>query len=246
MNGQNVPIPVDLLRQFTGQQQTDLMSNSRDVQSGVTSDIMRLEAQATQKAAAGAVPPGAIPTVGATPAKPLPVQSGMPATAISKMPVSDRPTFIPKAYTDTAARLAEDTPARTLVNSVIQAESSGRPNAESPKGAYGLMQLHGDLRTVGTESSPQRNILAGSRYLFGLVDKYAGDVAKALAAYNWGPTRVDAAGDQWQTRAPSTVLKYVSKVMQSWQAGSVRDHISRFLKFAPAKAGAPMQGGMAQ
>lgn len=83
-----------------------------------------------------------------------------------------------------------------LVRAVIEQESAFRPCAVSNKGAQGLMQLMpdtaGDLK-VEDVFDPQENILAGSKYLKQLLDKYKGDNKLALAAYNAGPAAVDAA-----------------------------------------------------
>ncbi len=88
-----------------------------------------------------------------------------------------------------------------LVLAVIQVESSGYNFAVSPAGAMGLMQLlpataedvarRIGLRWVGpaTLFDPVFNVRLGVLYLRELVDRY-GSVTTALAAYNWGPTRI--------------------------------------------------------
>ena len=47
---------------------------------------------------------------------------------------------------------------------------------------------------VNDAFDPKQNVDAGAKYLKQLLDKYKGDVALALAAYNAGPATVDAAG----------------------------------------------------
>jgi soluble lytic murein transglycosylase-like protein len=79
-----------------------------------------------------------------------------------------------------------------LVHSIIQVESNYNPNAISPKGAQGLMQLM--PRTAwemgaGNSFDPRQNIEAGVRYLKYLQDLYKDD-RLALAAYNAGPAAV--------------------------------------------------------
>lgn len=82
---------------------------------------------------------------------------------------------------------------RSLVKAVIHAESAYNPQAVSPKGAQGLMQLMPgtaqDLKVVNS-FDPQDNIRGGVKYLRFLLDTFRGDVPKALAAYNAGLSKV--------------------------------------------------------
>jgi soluble lytic murein transglycosylase-like protein len=86
---------------------------------------------------------------------------------------------------------------RSLVRAVARAESSFRPDAVSPKGARGVMQLMpGTAKELGVSNAldPAENIDAGARLLRQLLEKYEGRVAEALAAYNAGPAAVARAG----------------------------------------------------
>jgi soluble lytic murein transglycosylase-like protein len=81
-----------------------------------------------------------------------------------------------------------------FINSVIRAESGFHPFAVSKKGAQGLMQLMpGTASQLGVANAfdPNSNVEGGTKYLRDLLEKYNYDVAKALAAYNAGPKRVD-------------------------------------------------------
>lgn len=84
-----------------------------------------------------------------------------------------------------------------LVRAVVKRESGGKPCAVSAKGAQGLMQLmpatQGDLG-LQNPFDPAANLAAGVRYLKQMLDRYEGNTALALAAYNTGPQRVAAGG----------------------------------------------------
>jgi soluble lytic murein transglycosylase-like protein len=84
-----------------------------------------------------------------------------------------------------------------LLRNVILKESGFRPCAVSAKGAQGLMQLMPatiDQLHVADPFDPKQNVDAGARYLNQLLERYKGDIALALAAYNAGPSSVDKAG----------------------------------------------------
>jgi len=84
-----------------------------------------------------------------------------------------------------------------FIASVIRAESGNNPRAVSRKGAQGLMQLMPETaNTLGVKDSldPVDNVDGGVRYLRELLVRYNGDAAKALAAYNAGPQRVQQYG----------------------------------------------------
>lgn len=92
---------------------------------------------------------------------------------------------------DFAARSYSLDPA--LIKAVIHAESAFNPNATSHAGAQGLMQLMPATAAsylVTDPYNPRQNIMAGSKHLKYLLNKYKDDIDLALAAYNAGETPV--------------------------------------------------------
>jgi membrane-bound lytic murein transglycosylase MltF len=84
-----------------------------------------------------------------------------------------------------------------LVKAVVHAESSFRPDAVSPKGAMGLMQLMPQTAKrfgVTNAFQPEQNVLGGVKYLRFLMNRYYGNMELAVAAYNAGEGAVDRAG----------------------------------------------------
>ena len=83
-----------------------------------------------------------------------------------------------------------------LVQAVIQVESNFQPNAVSPAGAQGIMQIMPETQKDLGLSSPfdyRLNIEAGVRYLRMQYDRFR-RLDLALAAYNAGPEAVERYG----------------------------------------------------
>ncbi len=102
-----------------------------------------------------------------------------------------------------------------LVLAVVVQESAGRPDAVSPVGATGLMQLMpGTAREVGVNDplDPDQNIAGGTRYLAHLRERFGDDLELVLAAYNAGPGNVRRAGDAVPPFAETR--EYVRKVSE--------------------------------
>ncbi len=80
-----------------------------------------------------------------------------------------------------------------LVHAVIQTESAYNADAQSPKGAVGLMQLMPDTAKrfgVIDRNDPDQNVDGGIRYLKHLMDLFNPNIDLALAAYNAGENAV--------------------------------------------------------
>lgn len=105
-----------------------------------------------------------------------------------------------------------------LVRAVVAVESGFRPEAVSPKGAQGLMQLMpATAAELGVRDAfdPAQNLDAGTRHLGSLLTLYGGDVARALAAYNAGAKAVDRSHGIPPFRETQ---EYVRRVLQRYKA----------------------------
>jgi hypothetical protein len=103
-----------------------------------------------------------------------------------------------------------------LIRAVIRAESNFQVDAVSRAGAKGLMQLMpATAKELGVTDSfdVNQNIDGGAKYLRRMLDRFGGNIKKALAAYNAGP---------------GTVMKYDGQVPYP----ETRQYVKRVLRFS--------------
>ena len=118
-----------------------------------------------------------------------------------------------------------------LLAAVIYQESKFKANAESDRGAIGLMQLlpatakgiaertGGARFQVSDLTNPEINVRYGAWYLRHLLDKY-GSERTALAAYNAGQANVDswrARGIGIQFDETKTFVDHVERLKQTYR-----------------------------
>lgn len=136
-----------------------------------------------------------------------------------------------------------------LVSALIREESVYDPRALSPVGAIGLMQLMPDTgrrvaRAEGLSDfsveqlyRPEVNLTLGVRYLADLLDRFAGNEAYAVAAYNAGPEAVT----RWLENGPPRAIE---EFIEEIPFAETRAYVKRVLRsawlyhalYAPAEA----------
>lgn len=110
----------------------------------------------------------------------------------------------------TRAAAAHDVP-ETLLLALASGESGFDPAARSAKDAVGLMQIrwpqtsrHLGIHREADLYDPCTNIAAGARYIAELSRRYDNDLHRAVAAYNYGPGRINSgalpAGARWYSQ----------------------------------------------
>ncbi len=111
-----------------------------------------------------------------------------------------------------------------LLASVAHAESRFNPLAISHANARGMLQLiPATAERFGVKDvfDPEQNVNGGARYLRWLLDRYEGDTALALAAYNAG----EGAVDRYDGVPPyRETINYVSGILDNLLAEDLPTH----------------------
>jgi soluble lytic murein transglycosylase-like protein len=146
---------------------------------------------ATSSAFASQLASATTATAASAPATAATATTGLMATGASELP-ADVPFG---AEITAAAKKHGIDPA--LLAGLVKQESGFDPNAGSPAGAQGLTQLMpATAASLGVTNvhDPVQALEGGAKYLRQQLDRFGGDVARALAAYNAGPGAVQRFG----------------------------------------------------
>jgi soluble lytic murein transglycosylase-like protein len=146
---------------------------------------------------AGGPPQSAVNTGALPVAEPAPDVTGLDIPDRIVGNTKEHAAAIPLQYSAKINELAQRYDlSPSLLEAVVWQESRWRERAVSPAGARGLAQLMpGTARYLGVDpDDPMQNLEGGARYLREQLNRFDGDLEKALAAYNAGPGRVERAG----------------------------------------------------
>ena len=121
------------------------------------------------------------------------------------------PKYLAQIFTDAGQAYGVDP---NLIAAVAFHESAFNPNEVSPIGATGMMQLlPNTARSLGVRNAfdARDNIFGGTKYLKKQLDRFGGDVDRALAAYTAGYVNV-------QKNGPGVATHYVTTVKSLYAA----------------------------
>ena len=164
--------------------------------SAAHADVMEVDAEGARWVAGGTTAPVAGPMQVSGPGELVELSADyVPENIVGDL--GENASDIPARYAAKIAELAvrfDLSPA--LLEALVWQESRWRADAVSHAGARGLAQLMpGTAEYLGVDpDDPMQNLEGGARYLREQLDRFDGDLEKALAAYNAGPGRVIRAG----------------------------------------------------
>ena len=136
-----------------------------------------------------------------------------PQLAANAFPLPVPQTIVPFIQ-EAAAKYHVDP---NLIAAVAFRESRFKAVDTSWRGAQGVMQLMPKTaRALGVTdvNDPRQNILAGTKYLKMMLDRFHGDLDRSLAAYNAGPELVAKVGPN----ATQEAIEYVVAVKNFYAA----------------------------
>lgn len=135
----------------------------------------------------------------------------------------------------------------SLLLAVARGESNFNPRAKSNRNCHGLMQIqwpetakHLGIYRQSALYQPCINIRAGAKYLRELLDRYDQDLHLALAAYNYGPNRIDKSkaagkiprGAEWYS---SYIFHHLEKLLRGAVPGSNATIVKERSPYIPHK-----------
>lgn len=177
-------------------------------------DVMEIGSEGAQWIAGGPVAQSLLPAPVANETSQAIVIPDKIAIAVSPVMLAEvYAVGVPAAYSATIAEVCtryDLSPA--LMEALVWQESRWRHASISPKGARGLAQLMpATARYLGVDpDDPHANLEGGARYLRMQLNRFDGDLVKALAAYNAGPGRVERANGIPRIRETQ---QYVASIM---------------------------------
>nr|WP_247713712.1 lytic transglycosylase domain-containing protein [Qipengyuania sphaerica] len=186
----------------------------------VKADVMEIDTDGARWVAGGSTalaPAQIVDAEFAGPVEEVPAEIFVPDLVVADP--AQHAAGVPEIYRAKVAELsARFDLSPSLIEAMVWQESRWRHDAVSPVGAQGLAQLMpGTARDLGVDPrDPFANLEGGARYLREQLDRFDGDLEKALAAYNAGPGRVERANGIPRIR--ETQL-YVAAIM-----GRLADH----------------------
>jgi len=169
-----------------------------------------------------------------TPGVPMAPEQDVPV--MEPVPAEDVPTDGASPYDETLQQItsAESPEFLDLIDRQFRQESGhrqfgsdGQPLTSSA-GAIGVAQVMPGTAPIAAEmaglpydeqayrTDPAYNKMLGMAYMSNMLQRYDGNVALALAAYNAGPGRVDKAlsqGENWFAHLPAETQNYVQAIL---------------------------------
>ncbi|MCB6185205.1 lytic transglycosylase domain-containing protein [Leeia sp. TBRC 13508] len=158
--------------------------------------------------------------------------------------VTPKTNFVPNApgvekrrkqFAKIVQKVAKETKiSPSLLDAIITAESGYQPNAVSPRGALGMMQLMPVTAARYGVTDPlnaEQNIRGGAKYMRDLLKMFNQNLELAVAAYNAGEGSVIRAG--YAVPKFKETQNYVPKVignMNRTQFTSMKDKLGQRLK----------------